>query len=164
MDTIKKKLNLTESEEVGMFEKECPLTRKQRLMAFASCIALSWIISFFAFMFWASPRRFGLLVTLGSMCSLASTSFLIGLRKQAKMAFAPKRRMSAILFLSSMVLTLIAALALKSMLLSLFFVLVQIGCSAWYSLSYIPFAQQIVGSVVKKCFSRAAGGGGAAAA
>ena len=91
--------------------------------------------------------------TLGNLCALCSTGFLMGPLKQCKNMFKARRIWATLLYLVSMVLTLVAALKWKDTMLTLVFMLLQMGALTWYCLSYIPFAQRLA----KKFFGSAVG-------
>ncbi|CAI5962420.1 unnamed protein product [Closterium sp. NIES-65] len=78
---------------------------------------------------------------IGFTHPLLSTGFLIGFTRQLKMMFDPIRIGAAIVFVLSLVLTLVAALYVQDALLTLLCIVVQACSLIWYSLSYIPFAQ-----------------------
>jgi hypothetical protein len=84
---------------------------------------------------------FGVLYTLGNICSIGSTMFLMGPANQIKKMFASTRLIATIVMLLALVLTLVSAFALKDGLLVFLFVIIQFFALLWYSLSYIPFAR-----------------------
>ena len=77
----------------------------------------------------------------------------MGPLKQCKNMFKARRISATLLYLVSMVLTLVAALKWKDTMLTLVFMLLQMGALTWYCLSYIPFAQRLA----KKFFGSAVG-------
>ena len=91
--------------------------------------------------------QFGIWMSLGNVCSLGGTCFLKGPVKQFKSMFEDKRIEATVIMLCSMIWTLIAALWLKSPVVVIFLAIIQYLALAWYALSYIPFARD----VVKKC-------------
>ena len=62
--------------------------------------------------------------------------------------FDKSRLMAAVVYFGAMVMTLVVALKLRSTLLSLVFVIVQLLAAVWYGASFIPFARNLIGGVV----------------
>lgn len=58
--------------------------------------------------------------------------------------FDGKRIISTSIYIVSLVFTLIAALKFHSVILCLFFIIIQFCAFIWYCLSYVPFAQAMV--------------------
>ncbi|BHF78415.1 Vesicle transport protein SFT2B [Sparganum proliferum] len=78
-------------------------------------------------------KLFALFYTLGNLCSLTSSFFLMGPVQQCKRMFAETRIIAASLVILFMVLTIVSAVVFLAL--------------TWYSLSYIPFARD----AVKRC-------------
>ncbi|GAB4818426.1 hypothetical protein N2152v2_005472 [Parachlorella kessleri] len=70
--------------------------------------------------------------------------FLVGPFKQIKNMFDSKRVVSTAIYLVSIMFTLIAAWKFHSVILCMFFIVVQFAAYIWYCLSYVPFAQAMV--------------------
>ena len=104
-----------------------------------------------------SPRKFAALYTLSNLCGLGATLFVVGPAKQCAKMAEPARLVASLVYLSSAVLTLVAALRLRSLILTLLFALVQFLALIWYVLAYIPYARTMVAGAVSSCFG---GGGG----
>jgi hypothetical protein len=129
----------------------CPsLTWTQRLYGFVGMMVVSFLLSIISWlaMFRGKYTTFGVVFTLGSLCSIGSSLFLSGPTKQIKKMFEETRWIATAVFLVSMVLTLVAALWLKNPALCVIFCLIQYGAMIWYSLSYIPFARAAVKNIV----------------
>ena len=134
-------------------DSACPsLTVKQRVYGFVACFVLGLFLSFLsigglvgAFL---NTRKFALLYSIGNLCSIGSTLFLIGPMRQLKRMFHPKRVVSTILFLGSLIATVVFSFFFdKSIgwhkLVLLLLMLAQFCSLFWYTLSYIPFGQKI---------------------
>ena len=67
-----------ESASQAAWEGQCPLTKKQRLIGFVSCVSFGLLISFLSFIFISRPTAFALLYTIGNLVAVASTGFLVG--------------------------------------------------------------------------------------
>ena len=63
------------------------------------------------------------------------------------------RLITSIVFVLSMIMTLISAYVIKIQALVVLFFLIQIAAFIWYSLSYIPFARKIFKKCCKEAFS-----------
>jgi 1,4-dihydroxy-2-naphthoate octaprenyltransferase len=69
--------------------------------------------------------------------------------------FKRKRIITTIVFLLSIVMTLVSAIVIKKPILVIIFILIQYCAYFWYSLSYIPYGRDIF----CKCFKRQTGTG-----
>ncbi|KAI1721574.1 got1/Sft2-like family domain-containing protein [Ditylenchus destructor] len=96
---------------------------------------------------------FAVMVSLGSVISIISTFFLSGPVKQLKKMFEPVRIIATLIYIVMIIFTLIAGLVLKNPPLALICIIGQYLAMAWYSLSYIPFARQMVSG----CFGKICG-------
>ncbi|XP_059183548.1 SFT2 domain containing 2b [Centropristis striata] len=91
---------------------------------------------------------FAVLYSVGNICALASTMFLIGPCRQLKTMCAKERGFATAIMLVCLVLTLCAAFWWKNNGLALLFCILQFLAFTWYGLSYIPFARD---GVIKLC-------------
>jgi hypothetical protein len=140
----------------GVLTKDtmCPsLPAKYRFWGFVICFLLGILFSLLAtivFMIGGGAVKFALIFTLGNICSVASTFFMIGPCKQLKVMFKKKRIISTLMFLGILIFTLIFVFAIynddKAGHKIIIWILVglQYVASIWYVLSYIPCAQKIV--------------------
>jgi phosphatidylserine synthase len=120
------------------------LTRTQRFLGFAVCFAMGMLLSLLAPTFILRPVKLATTLTLGNLLSIGSMMFLVGPVKQCSSMLDARRRLATMIYITSLVLTLVAAFAVKSMLLCLLCIAVQYCALAWYSLSYIPYGQAFV--------------------
>lgn len=147
--------NQEQTEETAIVDelwKNSTLSWSTRIQGFIIMFVLGFIMSFLStIIFWigGSLIIFAILYTLGNVCSIGSTMFLMGPVSQVKKMFAATRLIATIIMLVSLVLTLVSALVLKNPPLCLIFVIIQFFALLWYSISYIPFARD----AVKKIFS-----------
>ncbi|KXS10625.1 hypothetical protein M427DRAFT_103458, partial [Gonapodya prolifera JEL478] len=86
--------------------------------------------------------------------SFTRTGFLTGFIRQIKTMFDPNRTVASAVYLGSLTMTLISAFVIRSVILTLFFVIIQFGAMCWYSLSYIPGARSVVAQFVGVLFNR----------
>lgn len=87
-----------------------------------------------------------LYTTVGNIISLSGSCFLSGPKSQLEKMFHDSRKMATILYLGSLVMTLVVAFV-KEFKGQAFLLLVLVGVQYvavfWYCLSYIPFARQM---------------------
>lgn len=136
----------------GYFE----LSRWDRMLIFALTFAGSaacYLIAIFLFpILTLKPRKFALLWSLGSIFFLVSFGVLQGFKPYMQHLFLSTRIIFTIVFVTSIILTLISCLSLKNTILSIFFAVVQLISAIWYTVSYFPMGQQtlnLAGSVAR---------------
>ncbi|KAK7108092.1 vesicle transport protein SFT2A-like [Littorina saxatilis] len=156
MDKLKRVLNGNEEDEdkgiVTQISDASTLSWSTRIKLFAVCFILGATLSILGscLLFLRNGFTiFGILYTLGNLLSLASTCFLMGPMSQLKKMFAKTRIIATLLVLLLLVLTLVCAFAIKNGALTIVCCVLQFLALTWYSLSYIPYARD----VVKKCFA-----------
>ena len=103
-----------EESDLKMFEDQCKMSRTNRMIAFSVCFGLGFLISILSFWSIMKPVSFALLFSFGNIISLMSTGFLIGFIKQIKNMCDSKRMVSSIIFITSLILTLVCALAIPN--------------------------------------------------
>eukprot|EP00929_Paragymnodinium_shiwhaense_P083631 TRINITY_DN44620_c0_g1_i1.p1 TRINITY_DN44620_c0_g1~~TRINITY_DN44620_c0_g1_i1.p1 ORF type:complete len:231 (+),score=26.24 TRINITY_DN44620_c0_g1_i1:111-803(+) len=139
----------------------CPaLTIQQRLYGFAICFGIGLLLDLLsvgrlAMILRGKADRFAATYTLGNILTLTGTMFLAGPSRQCSRMMAEKRWVASIVFLTSMVLTLIMANSdyfNGRNLLLLLTVILQWCSLMWYVLSYIPFGRQTAASLIQRCF------------
>lgn len=138
------------------------LTFKERLIAFTVTFGLGLLIDIISLgsifgLFLGNPVRYAMSLTLGNILSIAASGFLLGFKRQLKGAFEPKRRISAILFIGSMVMTIVSVIWIQYPLVILIFIIAQILSYIWYITSYIPWGRKIVVGCVSCCFKKIIG-------
>lgn len=135
----------------GEDEGVCPtLSFKQRMIGAFCCLGLAFILECIAFvtLFQEEYITFAVINTIANLLALVSTLFLCGPKKQVKKMFEPTRRIATGVFLLSMVLTFVVALALKIPWLTIIMVIIQFLAMLWYQISYIPFARDAIKKLV----------------
>lgn len=130
----------------------CPtLTFQHRLYGFGGCLILGVL---FAFMSWIAFIKmnmvmFAMMVTMSNVTSVGGSFFLAGPLKQLQRMFEETRLIATVVYLTSMVLTILVAVTLKIAALVILCCIVQYGAMIWYGLSYIPFARNAVKGCIK---------------
>lgn len=129
----------------------CPtLTMKQRIIAF--CITLG-IGVIFGIVAWVSVFKeewtlFGVCITFSNLCAIGSSMFLAGPKKQWSKMFEETRWIATTVYFVAMILTLVAALAIKSGGLTIVCCIIQYLAMIWYGLSFIPGARTVCKKMV----------------
>lgn len=132
-------------EDAYSFGDLLELSWETRILCFVACFLLGSICSFISSTYVPliafQPAHFALFFSAGNVLSLCSSGFLIGPKVQFKAMFHPVRRGSTAVYLGSIVVTLYAALSLRSTFLTLLGIFIQTLAYLYYSLSYIPYGR-----------------------
>lgn len=154
---------LQQSEEDENAESTCcpNMSWKQRMFGCVCCVAIGQMFQFFAF--WSvlgvlvgHPGRFASMYSMGNLFMVMSSFFLSGPRQQCKKLSGKDRRVSASVFLTTMLLTLKVVFGhafLGRALVILILVMAQWLAQMWYILSYVPYGQSMGRRFVTKCAS-----------
>lgn len=99
------------------------------------------------------PAPFATMYTLGNCIAIASTCFLYGPYSQAKQMFAETRFITTCLYFTFMIMTLYLAFYGDNIpgrgFLLVTCIFFQFCALTWYTLSYIPWAREMVASCLK---------------
>lgn len=162
MDKLKKVLSGQEdgntADGSGILERAnqaSTLAWGTRMRGFVICFVLGVICSVLGTcMLWipgVGLAVFAVLYSLGNVCALASTMFLVGPLRQLKTMCAKERALATAIMVVCLVLTLCAAFWWKNNGLALLFCVLQFLAFTWYGLSYIPFARDAVIKLFSLC-------------
>ncbi|KAJ2076846.1 hypothetical protein H4R24_005474 [Coemansia sp. RSA 988] len=137
------------SNDPGLFH----LSRMERLMAFGACFGIGLVLSIIGtiLIFSGHMAAFAVCYSLGNVISLFGMGFLVGFKKQLKMATAPVRLTAFIVYIVLLVLTFVVAFAFDIAVLCLIFAICQYCALAWYSASYIPYGRKLIKSTCGAC-------------
>ena len=130
------------------------LTLQQRVIGWLSCYLAGVLITLLSFGSFAAlvlghPLRFAFLYTLGNITALMSTCFLVGPRRQFLAMKDPVRLVPSIVYLGTMIATLVLCFKAPSMrLLIVLLIVFQWLSLLWYSITFIPFASNIIRRLV----------------
>jgi len=141
-----------------LFQCCAALTYRQRLLGFTICFLLGTILSLSALsslggLLLGNPAPFAFKYTLGNLLAIGSSSFLVGPAKQCRDMLAPERRTASLMYVSTLIGTLISVFIIKVQLLSFALVMLQFAALTWYMLSYIPYGQQCLRRMVARVVS-----------
>lgn len=134
------------------------------MAGFALFFATGYFVTFGSFKHFiglmeGNPVPFVLTYSLGNLCSLLASLFLVGPHRQLANMFDETRKVTTIVFLASLFLVLVLCFVNMENILKLTLlvtlVLVQFFASLWYSLSYIPFARKTVVKIGREKFGYA---------
>lgn len=128
---------------------EFSLSYKKRLFLFLVFLFLGILFCFLAAWKLLSPKSFAKYYTLGTVCIISSTLFLVGPQRQLKNMFDSRRLMASLIYLVSIIVTLYSALVLQRTGLTILAVIMQFSAALWYAASYVPFAQECFGSTAR---------------
>lgn len=143
-----------ESSIINQFSDASTLSWSTRIKGFCILFVIGILFSFlgsFALFLHRGLTTFAVFYTLGNICSLLSTCFLMGPIKQIKKMFASTRIIATCVVLIMFVLTIVAACVLHKAGLALLFIIIQSLAMTWYSLSYIPWARDAVKKTIETC-------------
>lgn len=147
---------MKEDSDKSMFPS---LSYKERMIGFGVCFSLGLLIQFMSMgsvlgIILGKPEKFAVLYTFGNLISIFGTFFLMGPINQIKRMKDPVRLNSSVVFISSLVMTLISVYVLHSKLLTIIFLIVQFCSYIWYILSYIPYGRDILMNCLKSSAGR----------
>mmetsp|Transcript_32945 Transcript_32945/g.53487 ORF Transcript_32945/g.53487 Transcript_32945/m.53487 type:complete len:223 (-) Transcript_32945:140-808(-) len=132
-----------------------PLTWEQRLWGFGIFFGFGCLISFLSTFSLAQimyrPAKFAMTYTLGNLLSICSLMFLMGPCNQLKKMFDPERRSATLVYLGSMIVTVVAVFRKVPGYFVLPLISFQFCALVWYSATYIPYGRDILKGFVKNC-------------
>uniref|UniRef100_A0A3P9C2H3 Vesicle transport protein n=1 Tax=Maylandia zebra TaxID=106582 RepID=A0A3P9C2H3_9CICH len=96
---------------------------------------------------------FAVLYSLGNICALSSTMFLMGPCRQLKTMWAKERVLATVIMLvrTNNFSLLSVSFSWKNNGLALLFCILQFLAFTWYGLSYIPFARDAIIKLFSLC-------------
>ena len=114
----------------------CHLTYRQRLTGCVCCMLAGTVLSLLSLgsiaqLILGNPGPFAFKYSIGNLLSLGAASFLVGPRAQARGMLHPSRRVASLVYLATLVGTLVTVFAFKRALLSLLFIVLQFLALTW---------------------------------
>ena len=133
----------------------CPaLTYKQRLYGALGCIAFGFLLSIGATLALMGGKKYlsgyAIMYTLGNICSIAGSGFIIGPCRQAKLMCDPIRRVAFTIYFSTMVATILVAIYVMDPLLIFTMIVIQYCALIWYGASFVPFGRACITKACKR--------------
>ena len=131
------------------------LSLKERLIGFAICFGLGSIFQFLSMgslggLLLGHANKFAFLYTCGNIISIFGTFFLIGPARPFRLMTDPIRKNASIIFISSLVMTLVSVYCFHSRFLTIIFVFLQFCSFIWYILSYIPYGRDCLKTIIMR--------------
>ena len=114
----------------------CKIPFKIRMAIIAILTLFGLIALLSSFTFILIPMKFAKTFTVGNICILLATMFM---------------RSAFVVYILSIMLVLFTALKLKSFILTLPAIIIEIIALMYYLLSYIPYGQQLLTNCLKSC-------------
>uniref|UniRef100_A0A7S3DIC6 Vesicle transport protein n=1 Tax=Palpitomonas bilix TaxID=652834 RepID=A0A7S3DIC6_9EUKA len=163
-DLLKRnKNNNDEDEEEGLLsgarataKEMCSLSLKNRIRGFAICALVGLVCGFISVwtvpMIIVNPASFATVYTIANLSLLGGTFFIVGPLRQLKAMCKPKRAVASIMYIVSLIVTIIMAVVVKSWIGALVAIVVQFFAVVWYIASYVPYGRECL----KSCFKGSA--------
>mmetsp|Transcript_18242 Transcript_18242/g.20624 ORF Transcript_18242/g.20624 Transcript_18242/m.20624 type:complete len:321 (+) Transcript_18242:121-1083(+) len=133
------------------------MSLKTRVQGFIICYSLGSLLLFMSSLsvglVFIRPSKFAMPYTVGSVLSLASSLFFVGPKRFVRTMFDPTRRRSSIVYIFSLIGTLVTVLFLHSGILTLLLLMVQISSYLWLIASYIPYGRTMLLKLMEKLLS-----------
>ena len=145
---------LGEAKQEPLHVRFCPsLSWEDRVMGFLGCYVIGISLSISSMMSYPAlltghPGPFAWKYSAGNVLGLVSTSFLVGPKTQLKNMMAPVRLGATVVYLSSIVVTLVSAIVFRLTVLTLLAMIIQFCALLWYCASYIPFGRHCLRSCI----------------
>ena len=128
----------------------CQLTRLQKVIVTGVLLATGLLFCGLSVSLVLSPTRFAKFYTFGSLCLTAASLFVVSPATQLRSIASDRgRTVAAVVYAAAIVLTLVAALRVRSAVLTAVFVVAQIAAGLWYAASYVPGAQSCLQSTAR---------------
>ena len=151
-------------------EESCfpSLTYKERMIGFGICFGMGTLIQILSMgsvigLLLGKPGKFAVMFSFGNIFSIFGTFFLMGPMNQIKRMSDPKRKYSCIIFILTLILTLVSYYAFHSKIFTLIFLIIQMISYYWYVLSYIPYGRELCKKCINCVFGKEILGDGATA-
>jgi len=143
------------------YDAYCKLSKKNRMRGFLICFAVGWIITVCALftlpgVVLGNPAPFAIMYTIGNIVALSATFFLWGPKAQFKSMFKPIRAGATVIYLVTLILTLVLALTTKNGVLVILSLAVQFCAMVWYAASYIPYGRALIKKMLGGVFKSVA--------
>lgn len=124
------------------------MSYKTRLLGWLACSITGWLISLIvSFVFVLSNFdvvAFALLYSLGQILNIAGSCFLSTPSGHLKAMGKKHRIIPSILYILSIIVTIVVAVATNIKGLVFLFLIIQVVAYYWYTISFIPFGQKII--------------------
>ncbi|BFU18982.1 hypothetical protein EHI8A_079070 [Entamoeba histolytica HM-1:IMSS-B] len=124
------------------------LSTRNRIITFFLIFSIAiffWLVTFpFILVFVAAPYLFMICYSLGLLLISLATFFLYSPLTQFKLLKQPLRLLCAIVFLCCLTMTILGLFLFKNSIVVLFFLIIQIATTIFYSFSLLPFSSKCI--------------------
>lgn len=142
--------------EEDAFEQCWPkLSYRKRITGWIVCSVIGWVLSLMGTITLAlsdSIVAFAVLYSIGQIINIVGSCFLSTPKGQWKAMKKKERRIASIIYISSIIATLVVAFATKIKGLVFLFLVIQMAAYYWYMITFIPWGQKIVKKLCCSCF------------
>lgn len=132
------------------------LSYKTRIIGWLACSITGTVLSFIiAFVFIFSSFDvvlFAIIYSFGQVLNIAGSCFLSTPAGQFKAMKKKQRLIPSIVYVLSIILTVVIAVATEIKALVFLFLIIQVLAYYWYTISFIPFGQKILKKCCQACF------------
>jgi antibiotic biosynthesis monooxygenase (ABM) superfamily enzyme len=94
---------------------------------------------------------FAVFYSIGQVLNIGASMFLSTPKGQWKAMTNKSRLVTSIVYILSIILTLVIALATQIKGLVIVFLIIQVCAYYWYTISFIPFGQKLAKGCLKSC-------------
>ena len=124
------------------------LSYKTRIIGWLSCSIIGWLLSIiitFVFVFSNfNVAAYAILYSMGQILNIGGSCFLSTPAGHLKDMKKKSRIIPAIVYILSIILTIVIAVATQIKGLVILFLVIQVLAYYWYTISFIPFGQTIL--------------------
>ena len=124
------------------------MSYKTRVIGWLACSITGWVLSLIITLVFILSNfnvvSFALIYSLGQILNIAGSCFLSTPSGHCKDMTKKHRLIASIVYVASIILTIVIAVATQVKPLVLLFIVIQIFAYYWYTISFIPFGQKMV--------------------
>jgi hypothetical protein len=136
-------------------ESCCPkLSMKERAIGWLVCSVTGWVVSIIASISLVTSDdiiAFAILYSVGQILNICGSIFLSTPKGQWKAMTNKSRLVTSLVYIVSIILTLVIALTTKIKSLVFLFLIIQVLAYYWYTISFIPFGHRLAKGIFKSC-------------
>lgn len=131
------------------------LSYKTRVIGWLACSIAGWLLSIIVSLVFVLSGfdvvAYALLYSLGQILNIAGSCFLSTPSGHLKDMTKKHRIIPSIVYILSIILTIVIAVATEIRGLVFLFLIIQVFAYYWYTISFIPFGQKIVKKMCECC-------------
>lgn len=135
------------------------LSYKTRIMGWLACSITGMVLSFIVSMVFILSDfdvvAYAILYSIGQILNIGGSCFLSTPSGHLKDMKKKSRIIPSCLYIGSIILTIVIAVATQIKGLVLLFLVIQVFAYYWYTISFIPFGQKILKKLCQCCIESA---------